>query len=362
MNYILLALFVATSVLTFPVHGSTQETKEWQPPDPSAESFDWIKLKSGEWLKGEIKGLRYDDFEFESDELDLLQLDWADVAELRSPRFETYFFEGGIIAAGPATMKDGIIRIRVGDEIREFQRANLLSIIEGKPSEWYYWRVNISAGLVGRRGNTDQSDFNARVNIRREAPKSRFDIDYVGNFSEVSGEVTVKNHKASASFKRFMHRNLFVTPAALQLYSDEFQNIDIQTTFGVSLGIFLVRNKKVDIYLSLGGGYSQIDYISVPQGEGNPQDDAVVIPVVGIEWDITGDIEWTIDYDSNITVQELGSSVHHLTTVFSVEIQEYLDLVTSASLDRVAQPQTNEEGVTPVPNDVRISIGLGVSF
>jgi hypothetical protein len=321
-----------------------------------------MKLNSGEWLKGEMKGLRDDDLEFESDELDLLQLDWADVAELRSPRFATYYFEGGIIAAGPATMKDGIIRIRVGDEVREFQRSNLLSIIEGKPTEWYYWRINASAGLVGRRGNTDKSDLNARVNIRREAPKSRFDIDYVGNYSEVDGDETVKNHRATASFRRFMYRNFFVTPAALQWYSDEFQNIDPQVTFGVSLGAYIVRNKKLKLFLSLGGGYTRIEYISVPVGESNPRSDGVVIPVVGLEWDITSEIEWTIDYDSKISFKDFGSSVHHLTTGVSIELQEYLDLVLSASLDRVAQPQTNEEGVTPVPNDVHLSIGLGVSL
>jgi putative salt-induced outer membrane protein YdiY len=362
MKYILPALLVIASVLSFPVHGSAQETEEWEPPNPSADSFDWIKLKSGEWLKGEIKGLRDDDFEFDSDELDLLQLDWDDVAELRSPRFETYFFEGEIIAAGPATMKDGIIRIRVGDEIQEFQRADLLSIIEGKPTEWYYWRVKFSAGLVGRSGNTDQSDFNARFNIRREAPKSRFDINYVGNFSEVADEDIVRNHLASAKFQRFVHRNLFVTPAALQLYSDEFQNINTQTTFGVSLGIFILRNKTVQLFLSLGGGYTHIDYISVPEGVDNPKEDGVVIPVLGFEWDITDDIEWTLDYDSNITVQDLGSSVHHLVAALTVEIQDYVNFTTSVSLDRVSQPQPNEEGITPVPNDVRISFGLGVSF
>ena len=356
-----LALFIAASTITILVpHSSAQETKEWQPPEPSAKSFDWIKLKSGEWLKGEIKGLRDDDFEFDSDELDLLNLDWTDVAEFRSPRVETYFFEGGITATGPAAMKDGIIRIRAGDEVREFRKADLLSIIEGKPTELSYWSVKATLGMVGRSGNTDQSDFTANINIRRDAPKNRLDLGYVGNFGSVSGEQNVNNHRGTASINVFLYRNWFLTPLSLTLFSDTFQNIELQSTFGISVGAFIVRNKKVEFYLSLGGGHTKINYFSVQEGENDPQEDAVAIPVLGFEWDITDDIEWTIDYNSQLTIRDPGDSVHHFTTVFSVEIWGDLNFTTSASLDRVEQPKENAEGVTPVPNDLRVSVGLGV--
>ena len=53
--------------------GSTKETKEWI---PSAEKYDWLQLTSNEWLKGEIKGMYKDSLEFDSDKLDLLEIDW----------------------------------------------------------------------------------------------------------------------------------------------------------------------------------------------------------------------------------------------------------------------------------------------
>ena len=42
------------------------------PPD---NRFDWIQLKSGEWLKGDLKAMYNYSLEFESDELDRLELD-----------------------------------------------------------------------------------------------------------------------------------------------------------------------------------------------------------------------------------------------------------------------------------------------
>ena len=45
---------------------------EWEPPPPMPDKFDWVQLKSGEWLKGEIKVMYEGSIEFESEELDLL--------------------------------------------------------------------------------------------------------------------------------------------------------------------------------------------------------------------------------------------------------------------------------------------------
>ena len=47
----------------------------WGPPSALPEKFDWIQLTSGEWLKGDLKVLYDKKLEFDSDELDLLELD-----------------------------------------------------------------------------------------------------------------------------------------------------------------------------------------------------------------------------------------------------------------------------------------------
>src|SRR6185436_1400737 len=47
---------------------------------------DWIQLKSGEWLRGRLYGMQNRKLEFESDELNDLELDWKDVHQVIAPR------------------------------------------------------------------------------------------------------------------------------------------------------------------------------------------------------------------------------------------------------------------------------------
>ncbi len=57
-----------------------QEREPWEPPEPDPTDFDWIRLTNGEWLKGDIKSLREDKLEFDSDEMGVLTFDWGDIA------------------------------------------------------------------------------------------------------------------------------------------------------------------------------------------------------------------------------------------------------------------------------------------
>ena len=53
-----------------------EEKEGWLPPEPRPEKFDWIQLKSGEWLKGKLEVLYDRKLEFDSDELDELTFDF----------------------------------------------------------------------------------------------------------------------------------------------------------------------------------------------------------------------------------------------------------------------------------------------
>lgn len=54
------------------------------------DDLDWVQLVSGEWIKGKIKRMRDDNLEFDSDKLDMLNIDFGDVALVHSPRIGTY--------------------------------------------------------------------------------------------------------------------------------------------------------------------------------------------------------------------------------------------------------------------------------
>ena len=103
---------LASAIVMVLLAGSSVHADIWEPPEPTTEKWDWIQMSSGEWFKGEIKSLRDVDFEFDSDELDLLSLDWEDVAVLRTARALTYRIEHVGVFTGTAVMRDGTITIR----------------------------------------------------------------------------------------------------------------------------------------------------------------------------------------------------------------------------------------------------------
>ena len=83
-------------------------------PPPMPDKFDWVQLKSGEWLKGEIKVLYEESLEFDSEELELLKLDFADIKQIRSAQVLNIRMRDGRTATGQVLMEDGTIRV-LGD-------------------------------------------------------------------------------------------------------------------------------------------------------------------------------------------------------------------------------------------------------
>jgi hypothetical protein len=69
----------------------------WVPPSAQPGKFDWIQLTSGEWLKGDIKVLYNDKLEFDSDKLDLLELDWEDVKQVRGYQLHNALYKFNIV-------------------------------------------------------------------------------------------------------------------------------------------------------------------------------------------------------------------------------------------------------------------------
>ncbi|HOK71968.1 MAG TPA: hypothetical protein PLM83_10980, partial [Bacillota bacterium] len=65
-----LALPASRAAVPAPTSAAAVAAAPWQPPPPPPDDFDWIQLKSGEWLKGRIKALQEDKLEFDSEELE----------------------------------------------------------------------------------------------------------------------------------------------------------------------------------------------------------------------------------------------------------------------------------------------------
>ncbi len=85
MKLPVLAACIAT-LLASTVTLAETPSEPWHPvaPDGLPTDFDWIRLPSDEWLKGEIISMYDRELEFDSDELGDLTFDFDDLKEIRT--------------------------------------------------------------------------------------------------------------------------------------------------------------------------------------------------------------------------------------------------------------------------------------
>ena len=355
---ILLGAFILTSASV-----AFAQSQSWQPPEPAPEQHDWIKLTSGEWLRGTLEVLRDTDLEFDSEELDLLKLDWEDVAELRSPRLLSYRFEDIGIFTGTAIMRDGTVAIGMEEGVQEFSREQLISILAEGKGELSLWSANMSLGLVARSGNTDQKDVNTKLNIRRQTTRTRLDFRYVGNIGTVQGEQNINNHNVTSFFDLLVAAGFYVTPVSYNYVRDPFTNINYRNTLGAGVGYVISRGGKIEWSVGLGGGYQVTSFVSVQEGSDDILRNGSIIPATDVEWDITKDLELDFHYDVQIGVPETKNSFHHLSAVFSMDVWgDLLDLDFSFYWDRNENPQADADGNVPKRDDYRTVFGFGIDF
>jgi hypothetical protein len=84
MKFILYSVLIATLCFSFRLSAEenimktsaeVESDQSWRPPASMLEKYDWLKLTSDEWLKGELIAMYDREFEFDSDELGLLTFD-----------------------------------------------------------------------------------------------------------------------------------------------------------------------------------------------------------------------------------------------------------------------------------------------
>jgi putative salt-induced outer membrane protein YdiY len=353
---------MVTALLGAPgVASAIPDTSE--PPQASETELDWVKLVSGEWLRGEVQSLRVKDFEFDSDKLKLLTLDWDDVTELHSARVRTYRFDQEGVIIGPAAMKDGVVRIRTAAGIREFPKDTLLLILEGHGREWDYWSSKVSIGFVARAGNSDQADFNASGRVRRRTPRLRSELTYAGNVSEIEGIRTLNNHNANLDIDAVLSAGFFITLGSINYFVDEFQNVEYRTTLGAGLGYDIMRGGDVEWKVGFKGAYQTTNYVSVQEDEDDRESTGSLIPSTGLDVEFTKTIDFAFSYEVQVSVPEVENAFHHAFGVFSFEIWgDVFDLDVSLNWDRVENPKRNADGILPVRDDFRTSLGIGLTF
>src|SRR5262249_14611383 len=134
--------------------------------------------------------------------------DWKDVHQVISPRALVSYGDRQT-AAGSLRVDRETVVVTGAEEVR-FPRYDLLGIAPWSPRELDYWSGNFNVGLNLRAGNTEQTDLVTKARLERRTPGNHLRLDYVGNYSEVSGTDNVNNQRATEFFDTFLTRRLFL--------------------------------------------------------------------------------------------------------------------------------------------------------
>jgi len=178
----------------------------WVPPE---DQFDWVQLKSGEWLKGKIKAMQKRELEYDSEEMELQTFDWKDIRQLRSPHINDLLYGESQAVSGPIAITPEQVRVG-GSEPRSFARSELQSITPGGAKERNRWSGKLSLGLSPSSGKTKTVDYNASASLQHRTPDARLRLDYLGNLSSVNNVDSANNNRASVEFDYWLSRWLYL--------------------------------------------------------------------------------------------------------------------------------------------------------
>jgi len=329
------------------------------------DTFDWVQLVSGEWLKGEIKRMRNDSLEFDSDKLDMQKIDFDDITQIYSPRVNTYVFLQRVSETGRAVVTSGKVIVETSEGTKVFDRSELEAIIAGGEREKDWWWMKLRFGLTLNRGNTDQLTYNIEFHTRREDDLTELDLDYNGTFGRADGVQNVKRNLGQFAFAVFVADRWFIVPAFGQLLNDGFQNIKFRATPAAGAGIHIIDAPKARWDFQTGVGYQYLNYLDGSAApHGNPQNDAFIPFFTYADFDITGDIDLTLSWLTNLVVTTIGNTNHTGKADLSVELTSVIDLDVSFLFLRTDDPAPPPDPTAPPlrKNDYQLVVGIAVEL
>lgn len=340
--------------------GNTQPgSPSWSPSSAHPDKFDWIQLTSGEWLKGEFKVLYDRKLEFDSDELDLLELDWEDVKQVRGYKPQSIRFEGPITVVGVLTIVDDKASVLTEDGMLEFDLSNLISIAPAETNRISSWSAKISISLDVRKGNSEQTNYNTSVSVERRTSKSRYYIDYLGIINNSEGVETANSQRVNSHFDIFKTRRFYWRPVFGEYFRDPFSNIESRVNVGMGVGYHFIDTPKTTFDITPGLAYQYTQNVSVEVGQSSFSSTPALEVAMDYETELTKKIDCKVNYKLNVVNRESGKYLHHAVTSLEIELTRRLDLDLSVVWDRIQDPKLQDDGLIPEQDDFHFLFGIG---
>jgi len=334
----------------------------WVPPVVGRDGADWVQLKSGEWLRGQLKYIQDKDVEFDSDELDEQTLKLKNVRQVYTTHRVYTLFEGQEPVLGKVVLSNNIVTVLGPEGVS--QPLELLTGItpSGGKTGIRNWSGKATAGVTLQSGNNRQATISTSAELARRTPNTTFLLDYLGNYSQVNSVQNANNDRVNLSYDIRLNRDWFVRPVQLEWYHDPLANISYRLTGGVAAGYYLFDRNDLKWTISAGPSYQYTKFDTVNPGEPDTASTAAGVFESNFNYDITSRLTIIQTLQSIVTKRDSGQYTHHAVSTLEFEIKRHLNLDVSFIWDYLQNPQPRDGGSIPEKSDYYLTVGFGVRF
>jgi Protein of unknown function, DUF481 len=347
-------VLVATNELT--------NTISWRPPGVGHDGADWVQLKSGEWLRGELKYIQNKEVEFDSDEMDQQTLKLKDVSKLYSAHRVFTQFVNQEPVYGMVVISNDLVMVN-GPEPLSLHRDLLMGITpSGGKTGIRNWSGEFNLGFSLQSGNNSQITLSTSAELARRTPNTTLLIDYLGNYSQVNNVQSADNKRVNLSYDVRLNQDWFVRPVQFEYYQDTLANISYRLTGSMSAGYYIFDRAGLEWTVSAGPGYQYTRFANVEADQADSASTPAAVISSSFKQDITQRLTLKQTWQSIFTKEQAGQYTHHAVTTLEFEIKKHLNLDVSFVWDYLQNPQTRSDLSIPQKSDYYLTVGFGVRF
>lgn len=340
---------------------TTENSQEVILADSLGVDEDWLWLKSGEFLIGNIEDLYDDKLAFDSDDLGDLKISWSDISRINSRQLFTVRTINGEIITGTIALEDGILIVS-NNRQHEVIQDELMTLIAGLETGANIWQGKITFGANLSSGNTNKLEYNTNAELSRHTTASRIKASYIAIIGETDNVQTDENHRFTTTYDVYSDKDLFFRPLDLSLFRDPLQNVNSRINVGMGIGYQFIDDGDQELEMNLGPSYLYTKYEYTDTQLTSSDSSLAVSLTVDYEREIHDQIDFELSYKITATESELGGYLQNTKMNFDIELTDVLDFEITFFWDRVNNPLFDVDGIRLEKNDFRLAFGLGVSF
>ena len=343
-------------------NSATTNQASWKPPGVGTDGADWVQLKSGEWLRGQLKYVQNKEVEFDSDEMDQQTLKLKDVKKLYTAHRMFTQFENGKPTYGRVVISNDVVMV-AGEKPLQLHRDELIGITpSGGAAGIRNWTGSANLGLNLQSGNHHQTTLTTSAELMRLTPNTKMDLNYLGNYSKLDGQENANNDRVNLTYDIRLNRDWFVRPVQFEYYHDPLANIDFRFTGGVGVGYYIFDRSGLEWTVAAGPSFQYTRFSNVTTNQSITASTPAGVLQSKFKADITSRLTFIQTWQGTFTDRDAGKYTHHSVTTLEFEIKRHLELDVSFVWDFLQNPQTRSDGTVPQKNDTYLTVGMGVRF